>query len=89
MSAGLIPKFQKIHWFHTNAIHCQESESTMLQMLLEATTYSINEISKIVGYDNQLLFQSAFHKLKGYPPREYRKMKTSSNIHNVIKFIFF
>ena len=24
------------------------------QMLLETTTYSINEISKIVGYDNQL-----------------------------------
>ena len=36
------------------------------QMLLETTTYSINEISKIVGYDNQLYFSRLFHKLKGY-----------------------
>ena len=41
------------------------------QMLLETTTYSINEISKIVGYDNQLYFSRLFHKLKGYSPREY------------------
>ena len=45
------------------------------QMLLETTTYSINEISKIVGYDNQLYFSRLFHKLKGYSPREYRKIK--------------
>ncbi|MEE0603261.1 MAG: AraC family transcriptional regulator, partial [Dorea longicatena] len=43
--------------------------------LLETTTYSINEISKIVGYDNQLYFSRLFHKLKGYSPREYRKIK--------------
>ena len=36
------------------------------QMLLETTTYSVNEISKIVGYDNQLYFSRLFHKLKGY-----------------------
>ena len=30
------------------------------QMLLETTTYSINEISKIVGYDNQLYFIRLF-----------------------------
>ena len=36
------------------------------QMLLETTTYSINEISKIIGYDNQLYFSRLFHKLKGY-----------------------
>ena len=30
------------------------------QMLLETTTYSINEISKIVGYDNQLYFSRFF-----------------------------
>ena len=34
------------------------------QMLLETTTYSIHEISKIVGYDNQLYFSRLFHKLK-------------------------
>lgn len=45
------------------------------QMLLETTTYSINEISKIVGYDNQLYFSRLFHKLKGYSPREYRKIR--------------
>ena len=45
------------------------------QMLLETTTYSINEISKIVGYDNQLYFSRLFHKWKGYSPREYRKIR--------------
>ena len=45
------------------------------QMLLDATTYSINEISKIVGYDNQLYFSRLFHKLKGYSPKEYRKLR--------------
>jgi len=44
------------------------------QMLLETTTYSVNEISKIVGYDNQLYFSWLFHKLKGYSPGEYRKI---------------
>jgi len=44
-------------------------------MLLETTTYSINEISKIVGYDNQLYFSRLFHKWKGYSPREYRKLR--------------
>lgn len=43
------------------------------QVLLETTNYSINEISKIVGYDNQLYFSRLFHKLKGFSPREYRK----------------
>ena len=47
---------------------------TNAQMLLETTTYSINEISKIVGYDNQLYFSRLFHKMKGYSPREYRKI---------------
>lgn len=47
------------------------------QMLLETTTYSINEISKIVGYDNQLYFSRLFHKLKGYSPREYRKIRNT------------
>ena len=35
------------------------------QMLLETTT----------GYDNQLYFSRLFHKLKGYSPREYRKLR--------------
>lgn len=45
------------------------------QLLLETTSYSINEIAKIVGYDNQLYFSRLFHKQKGYAPREYRKAK--------------
>ncbi|WP_333490977.1 helix-turn-helix domain-containing protein [Clostridium fessum] len=48
---------------------------TNAQILLETTTYSINEISKIVGYDNQLYFSRLFHKLKGYSPREYQKIR--------------
>ena len=47
------------------------------QVLLEATNYSINEISKIVGYDNQLYFSRLFHKLKGDSPRDYRKNRKS------------
>ena len=45
------------------------------QMLLETTTYSINEISKIVGYDNQLYFSRLFHKLKGYSPQILKSTK--------------
>lgn len=45
------------------------------QLLLETTTYSINEISRIVGYDNQLYFSRLFHKLKGYSPRDYRRTR--------------
>ena len=47
------------------------------QVLLETTNYSINEISKIVGYDNQLYFSRLFHKLKGFSPREYQKTRKS------------
>lgn len=45
------------------------------QALLETTNYSIKEISKIVGYDNQLYFSRLFHKMKGYSPRDYRKTR--------------
>ena len=37
--------------------------STVTALILVLTgTYSINEISKIVGYDNQLYFSRLFHK---------------------------
>lgn len=45
---------------------------TNAQMLLETTTYSINEIASIVGYDNPLYFSRLFHKQKGCSPSEYR-----------------
>ncbi len=44
------------------------------QLLLETTDYSVNEISQIVGYDNQLYFSRIFKKQKGMAPTEYRKM---------------
>ena len=52
-------------------------------MLLETTTYSINEISKIVGYDNQLYFSRLFHKLKGYSQEEYRKLRNKLESTNI------
>ncbi|MBQ3110740.1 MAG: helix-turn-helix transcriptional regulator [Clostridia bacterium] len=45
------------------------------QMLLETTNYSVNEISAIVGYDNQLYFSRLFKKVKGIAPTEFRKMQ--------------
>lgn len=45
---------------------------TNAQALLETTTYSVNEISRIVGYNNPLYFSRLFHKQKGCSPSEYR-----------------
>ena len=50
------------------------------QILLETTNYAVNEISRIVGYDNPLYFSRLFHKLKGYSPTKYRKQKTEIQI---------
>ena len=44
------------------------------QILLESTDYSINEISNIVGYDNQLYFSRLFAKQKGISPKKYREL---------------
>lgn len=44
------------------------------QILLEQTNYTINEIAKIVGYDDQLYFSRLFRKQKGFPPSQYRKI---------------
>ncbi len=46
---------------------------TNAQMLLETTEYSINEVARIVGYDNPLYFSRLFHKQKGCSPSAYRK----------------
>lgn len=46
---------------------------TNAQMLLETTNYAVNEISRIVGYDNPLYFSRLFHKLKGCTPSQCRK----------------
>lgn len=50
------------------------------QILLENTEYSINEISSIVGYENQLYFSRLFRKQKGYSPTQYRKKENGSII---------
>ena len=47
---------------------------TNSQMLLGTTNYAVNEIARIVGYDNPLYFSRLFHKQKGCSPSEYRKL---------------
>lgn len=44
------------------------------EILLQNQHYSINEIARIVGYDNPLYFSRIFQKTKGISPSEYRKM---------------
>ena len=44
------------------------------QILLESTDYSIGEISRIVGYENQLYFSRLFTKQKGMSPKRYREL---------------
>lgn len=46
---------------------------TNAQMLLETTDYAVNEISRIVGYENPLYFSRLFCKQRGCPPSQYRK----------------
>ncbi len=46
---------------------------TNAQMLLETTKYAVNEISRIVGYENPLYFSRLFRKQKGCAPSKYRK----------------
>ncbi len=46
---------------------------TNAQMLLETTNYAVNEISRIVGYDNPLYFSRLFRKQKGCSPSQCRK----------------
>ena len=43
------------------------------QSLLERTTYTIKEISEIVGYENPLYFSRVFKKEIGKSPAQYRK----------------
>jgi len=72
-----------VSWFisgfkaHTNSTPLQYILSKRIanaQILLESTDYSINEISSIVGYDNQLYFSRLFTKQKGISPKKYRDL---------------
>ena len=51
---------------------------TNAQMLLETTNYAVNEISRIVGYDNPLYFSRLFRKQKGCSPSQFRKKEEHS-----------
>lgn len=42
--------------------------------LLETTSYNVNEIAAIVGYDNPLYFSRLFKKQTGVSPSDYRKL---------------
>lgn len=41
--------------------------------LIKNTSLSICDISRSVGYEDPLLFSKMFRKVKGIPPRDYRK----------------
>ncbi len=49
-------------------------------VLLETTSYSINEIAGIVGYNNPLYFSRLFHKQK-----DVLLLNTEPEIHNKIE----
>ena len=51
------------------------------QMLLETTTYSINEISKIVGYDNSFISAGFFTNWKDIRQENTESWETNSEIH--------
>ena len=50
--------------------------------LLGCTSYNINEISNIIGYDNPLYFSRIFKKVKGVSPSDYRKSLNQSTEHS-------
>ena len=45
--------------------------------LLEHSDLSITSIANSIGFDNSLYFSKTFHKVKGMPPKEYRKKHLS------------
>ncbi|NQX59362.1 response regulator transcription factor [Paenibacillus qinlingensis] len=45
--------------------------------LLHASEYKINEISELVGYENQRYFSQVFKKFTGQTPSEYREKYTA------------
>jgi AraC family transcriptional regulator of arabinose operon len=57
-------------------LHIRISYATRL---LETTNLQINEISRLVGYDNSLYFSRLFHKHKGVSPNEYRNTLNPNN----------
>lgn len=46
--------------------------------LLGCSSYNINEVSNIIGYDNPLYFSRIFKKIKGVSPSDYRKSLRSA-----------
>lgn len=48
--------------------------------LLRLTKMSIGDISKAVGYENQLHFSRAFKKIYNISPREWRNINAVNNM---------
>ena len=44
------------------------------QILLETSDGTVNEIARIVGYENPMYFSRLFRKAKGLSPLKYRKV---------------
>lgn len=44
-------------------------------ILLEQTAMTVSEVALSVGYEDQLHFSKNFKKIKGMPPKEYRKTR--------------
>lgn len=57
------------HQYH-NVLKMDEAE-----FLLCHSNFSVNEISKLLGFSNQLYFSSAYKKIKGENPTETRRRK--------------
>ena len=53
------------------------------QSLLENTSYTVGEIAKLVGYDNQLYFSRIFKNHTGFSPLEFRRRALSHNIKGI------
>ncbi len=49
---------------------------TNARMLLETTDYAVNEIARIVGYENPLYFSRLFHRQMGCTPSRCRRKET-------------
>lgn len=48
--------------------------------LLSNDTFSIGDVSRLVGYENALYFSRLFHKNVGVPPSEYRRQMRYHNL---------
>ena len=75
MSVGwFYPEFRKIRRFHTNAIH-RRNPDQQAQMLRKQQPIPSMKSLKSSDMITSCISVGFFHKLKGYSPREYRKLR--------------